>query len=70
MKPRNPISKRDARAGTPTGSGPCSCDAGCFGAGRGRLTTGELGRRLRRDPSMVSRLAAMYAAQRDATLEA
>lgn len=36
----------------------------------GRLTARELGRRLQRDPSMISRLAATYAARRDARAEA
>lgn len=36
----------------------------------GRLTTQELGTRLHRDPSMISRLHATYVAQRDATREA
>jgi len=36
----------------------------------GRLTTRELGRRLHRDPSMISRLYATYAAQRDVVTEA
>lgn len=36
----------------------------------GRLTTQELGKRLRRDPSMISRLYAAYAAQRDGRAEA
>ncbi|MGE0646261.1 MAG: transposase [Nitrospira sp.] len=36
----------------------------------GRLTTQELGRRLQRDPSMVSRLAAAYLAHRDTGTEA
>jgi len=36
----------------------------------GRLTTQELGRRLQRDPSMVSRLATAYAAHRDTATEA
>jgi REP element-mobilizing transposase RayT len=36
----------------------------------GVLTTRELGRRLRRDPSMISRLATAYAAHPDATIEA
>lgn len=36
----------------------------------GRLTTQELGNRLHRDPSMISRLYARYVAQRDATREA
>ncbi|MDH5195582.1 MAG: hypothetical protein OEW32_17995 [Nitrospira sp.] len=35
-----------------------------------RLTTSDLGKRLQRDPSMVSRLAGAYAAQRDAAGEA
>jgi REP element-mobilizing transposase RayT len=35
-----------------------------------RLTTHDLGRRLRRDPSMISRLAATYAAHRDTKTEA
>ena len=35
-----------------------------------RLTTQDLGQRLQRDPSMVSRLAGAYAAHRDATAEA
>jgi putative transposase len=35
-----------------------------------RLTTSDLGQRLQRDPSMVSRLAGAYAAQRDAAGEA
>lgn len=35
-----------------------------------RLTTRDLGQRLRRDPSMVSRLAGAYAAHRDPTGEA
>lgn len=35
-----------------------------------RLTTQELGRKLRRDPSMISRLSAIYAAQRDPRNEA
>ncbi|MEK6804907.1 MAG: hypothetical protein AABZ34_19935 [Nitrospirota bacterium] len=34
------------------------------------LTTQELGKRLRRDPSMISRLYAAYAAQRDGRAEA
>jgi putative transposase len=34
------------------------------------LTTHELGRRLQRDPSMISRLAATYAAHRDSAAEA
>jgi putative transposase len=34
-----------------------------------RLTTSDLGQRLQRDPSMVSRLAGMYVAQRDAAGE-
>jgi hypothetical protein len=34
------------------------------------LTTRELGRRLQRDPSMISRLAAIYAAHRDPATEA
>ena len=33
-------------------------------------TTRELGRRLHRDPSMISRLAAAYATHRDPTMEA
>lgn len=36
----------------------------------GRLTTSDLGQRLQRDPSMVSRLAGAYAAHRDAAGEA
>ncbi len=36
----------------------------------GVLTTRELGRHLQRDPSMISRLAATYAAYPDATIEA
>ena len=36
----------------------------------GRLSGQELGRRLHRDPSMISRLAALYAAHRDPTVEA
>ena len=36
----------------------------------GKLSTKELGRRLHRDPSMISRLYATYAAQRDARTEA
>lgn len=36
----------------------------------GRLTARDLGRRLQRDPSMISRLAATYAAHRDARAEA
>jgi chromosomal replication initiation ATPase DnaA len=36
----------------------------------GQLTTHELGKRLRRDPSMISRLYAAYAAQRDDKTEA
>lgn len=35
-----------------------------------RLTTRDLGQRLQRDPSMVSRLAGAYAAHRDAAKEA
>lgn len=35
-----------------------------------QLSTRELGRRLQRDPSMISRLATAYAATRDATCEA
>jgi putative transposase len=35
-----------------------------------RLTTSDLGQRLQRDPSLVSRLAGAYAAQRDAAGEA
>ncbi|MGE3154877.1 MAG: transposase [Nitrospiraceae bacterium] len=36
----------------------------------GRMSTQELGRRLHRDPSMISRLASAYALHRDETLEA
>lgn len=36
----------------------------------GRLSGQELGRRLQRDPSMISRLTALYAAHRDPTAEA
>ena len=35
----------------------------------GRLTTHDLGRRLQRDPSMISRLASAYATHRDTTAE-
>lgn len=36
----------------------------------GRLTTHDLGRRLQRDPSMISRLASAYAMHRDTRAEA
>jgi hypothetical protein len=36
----------------------------------GHLSTRDLGRRLRRDPSRISRLAAAYAAHRNPTTEA
>lgn len=42
----------------------------CLAREWGALSTGELGRRLRRDPSMVSRLATTYAAQRNSAVEA
>lgn len=35
----------------------------------GHVSAHELGQRLRRDPSMISRLTAVYAAQRDPKAE-
>jgi hypothetical protein len=42
----------------------------CLARECSQLTGRELGRRLHRDPSMISRLAAIYAAHRDERIEA
>ena len=43
---------------------------GVFGAGVGRASVKEIGRRLHRDPSIISRLYSAYAADRDLNKEA
>ncbi|HSE57591.1 MAG TPA: hypothetical protein VLA99_02725, partial [Nitrospiraceae bacterium] len=56
--------------GTAAGTSPRTSHAGVSGAGVGAVSTRELGRRLQRDPSMISRLASRYAMQRDEKAEA
>jgi hypothetical protein len=42
---------------------------GVFGMGMGRASVKEIGRRLHRDPSIISRLYPAYAADRDPNKE-